>query len=81
MRIRGLSIVAAAALLTSVSAAYAKGPVTLTDGQLDKVTAGDAASETAFLLGLSTLELNGLLAVSNFFLNPLSLLVPRNPAI
>lgn len=34
-----LSLVAAAALLTSIGAANAKDPVRLTDGQLDKVTA------------------------------------------
>jgi hypothetical protein len=84
-----LSLVAATALLASVgaanaaenAAAKAKGPVTLTDNQLDTVTAGDAASQTAFLLSVSTAELNRLLAISNFtigFLNgvpqPLSLL-------
>ena len=77
-----LSVVAAAALFTSVGAAYAKGPVTLTDDQLDKVTAGNAA----FLLALSEAELNALLALSNFFLNPLSVIglpgvPPRNPAL
>jgi hypothetical protein len=40
--------------------------VTLTDGQLDKVTAGDAASQTAFLVGVSTVELNRLVSLSNF---------------
>ena len=84
-----LSLLAAAALLASVgaanaeenAAAKAKGPVTLTDNQLDTVTAGDAASQTAFLVATSTAELNRLLAISNFtigFLNgvpqPLSLL-------
>jgi hypothetical protein len=68
MRNKVLGVVAAAALLASVGVAYAKGPVTLTDGQLDKVTAGDAASQTAFLLGVSTNELNTLLTLSNFFL-------------
>ena len=77
-----LSVVAAAALLTSVGAAYAKGPVTLTDDQLDKVTAGNAA----FLLALSEAELNALLTLSNFFLNPLSVISlpgvpPHNPAL
>jgi hypothetical protein len=56
MHNKGLSVVAAVALLTSVGAAYAKGPVTLTDSQLDKVTAGDAASLTTFVVGISTLE-------------------------
>jgi hypothetical protein len=44
LRNKGLSVVAAVALLASVGAAYAKGPVTLTDSQLDKITAGDATS-------------------------------------
>jgi hypothetical protein len=44
MRNKCLGFLAAAALLTSVGAAYAKDPVTLTDGQLDKVTAGDAVT-------------------------------------
>jgi hypothetical protein len=68
-------------MLAENAAAKAKGPVTLTDNQLDTVTAGDAASQTAFLLSVSTAELNRLLAISNFtigFLNgvpqPLSLL-------
>jgi hypothetical protein len=50
MRSRVVGLVAAAALLASVgianaeenAAAKAKGPVTLTDNQLDKVTAGSA---------------------------------------
>jgi hypothetical protein len=75
-----LSLVAAAALLASVGAANAaenttakaKGPVTLTDNQLDTVTAGDAASQTAFLLATSTAELNNLLAISNFTIGFLS---------
>jgi hypothetical protein len=40
-----LSLVAAAALLVSVGAANAKDPVKLTDGQLDKVTAGASVSQ------------------------------------
>jgi hypothetical protein len=75
-----LSLVAAAALLASVgvanaaenAAAKAKGPVTLTDNQLDTVTAGDAASQTAFLLANSTATLNRLLAISNFTVSFLS---------
>jgi hypothetical protein len=39
-----LSLVAAAALLASGGVANAKGPLTLTDSQLDKVTAGAAAT-------------------------------------
>jgi hypothetical protein len=35
-----LSLVAAAALLASIGVANAKDPVKLSDGQLDKVTAG-----------------------------------------
>ena len=80
MRGKVLSLVAAATLLASVgaanaaenAAAKAKGPVTLTDNQLDTVTAGDAASQTAFLLATSTAELNNLLAISNFTIGFLS---------
>ena len=73
MRIKVLSVVAAAALLASVGVTHAKDPVTLTDGQLDKVTAGDSASsQTAALLADSTAELNNLLAISSFTLKFLS---------
>ena len=65
-----LGLVAAAALLASVgatnaaenTAAKAKGPVTLTDNQLDKVTAGAMAAD---ILAFSTAPLNNLLAISN----------------
>jgi cytochrome oxidase Cu insertion factor (SCO1/SenC/PrrC family) len=76
MRGNVLSLVAAAALLVSVAAANAadhattnaadhatakaKGPVTLTDNQLDTVTAGDAAS----LLALNYQVLNNLLTLN-----------------
>jgi hypothetical protein len=66
MRGKVLSWVAAAAVLVSVGAANApanaKGPVTLTDNQLDKVTAGATAAD---LLAFSTATLNNLLANSN----------------
>jgi hypothetical protein len=39
-----LYLVAAAALLASGGVANAKGPLTLTDSQLDKVTAGAAST-------------------------------------
>jgi hypothetical protein len=42
MRHKFFSLVAAAALLASVGAADAKGPVKLTDVQLDEATAGAA---------------------------------------
>ena len=75
-----LSLVAAAALLASVgvanaaenAAAKAKGPVTLTDNQLDTVTAGDAASQVAFLMAISTADVNRLTAISNFTIGFLS---------
>jgi hypothetical protein len=71
-----LSLVAAAALLASVDAANAaenaKGPVTLTDNQLDKVTAGAATNEVAFLTAISTADVNRLLAISNFTIGFLS---------
>ena len=56
-----VGLVAAVALLASVGIANAKGPVTLTDGQLDKITAGDSASST---LASSTALLNTLLAAN-----------------
>ena len=80
MRRRVVSLVAAAALLASVgaadaaenAAAKAKGPVTLTDNQLDTVTAGDAAS----LLALNYQVLNNLLTLNTNFLAFATLLTP-----
>jgi hypothetical protein len=60
MRGKVVGLVAGAALLASVGIANAKGPVTLTDGQLDKITAGDSAS----ILASSTQLLNTLVATS-----------------
>ena len=62
MRGKVVGLVAGAALLASVGItnADAKGPVTLTDGQLDKITAGDSAS----ILASSTQLLNTLVATS-----------------
>ena len=62
MRGKVVGLVAGAALLASVGItnANAKGPVTLTDGQLDKITAGDSAS----ILASSTQLLNSLVATS-----------------
>ena len=85
MRGNVLSLVAAVALLASVGAANAadhatsnaadyttakaKGPVKLTDNQLDTVTAGDAAS----LLALNYQVLNTLLTLNtNLLAFPLS---------
>jgi hypothetical protein len=62
------SLVAAAALLVSVGAAVAGGPVKLTDDQLDKATAGAATDDTSFLLGVSTAELGRLVALSDWTL-------------
>jgi hypothetical protein len=62
-----VGLVAAAALLASVGIANAKGPVTLTDGQLDKITAGD--SQTSATLAASTAQLNALLAANTAQLN------------
>jgi hypothetical protein len=62
-------LVAAAALVASIGAANAQGPVKLTDGQLDKATAGattNASNDTAYLVGISTTDLGRLLAVSNW---------------
>jgi hypothetical protein len=56
-----VGLVAAAALLASVGTANAKGPVKLTDGQLDNITAGASASST---LASSTALLNTLVAAN-----------------
>ena len=56
-----VGLVAAVALVASVGIANAKGPVTLTDGQLDKITAGASASS---INASATQELNTLVAVS-----------------
>ena len=86
-----LSLVAAAALLASVgrakaadhATANAKGPVKLTDNQLDNVTAGAATNQVAFLMAISAADVSRLTAISNFtlgFLNgvpqPLPALTP-----
>jgi hypothetical protein len=71
-----LSLVAAAGLLASVgvanaadhATANAKGPVNLTDNQLDKVTAGAATNEVAFLTAISAIDVSRLTAISNFTL-------------
>ena len=44
MRSSVVGLLAAAALLTSVGMANAEGPLKLTDGQLDNVTAGSAGA-------------------------------------
>ena len=67
-----VGLVPAAALLASVGIANAKGPVTLTDGQLDKITAGASQTSTSVsatqqlntLLALNTQTLNNLLALN-----------------
>jgi hypothetical protein len=61
MRGKVVGLVAGAALLASVGMANAKGPVKLTDGQLDKITAGASASST---LASSTALLNTLVAAN-----------------
>jgi hypothetical protein len=76
MRSKAVGLVAAAALLASVgianaadhATANAKGPVKLTDNQLDKVTAGDATSQVAFLTAISAGDVSRLTAISNFTL-------------
>ena len=70
MRSRVVGLVAAAALVASVGIANAadnatanvKGPVKLTDNQLDKVTAGATA---AGILANSTAALNSIVANAN----------------
>jgi hypothetical protein len=61
-----VGLVAAVALLASVGIANAKGPVKLTDGQLDKVTAGASASS---INASATQQLNSLLAANTLQLN------------
>jgi hypothetical protein len=69
-----VGLVAAVALLASVGIANAKGPVKLTDVQLDKITAGDtqtsvnvaATQELNTLIAISTQTVNNLTALSNF---------------
>jgi hypothetical protein len=70
-----VGLVAAAALLASVGIANAKGPVELTDVQLDKITAGASATsvnaaataQLNTLLAANTQQLNNQLAIFNFF--------------
>jgi hypothetical protein len=66
MRSKFVGLVAAAALLASVGIANAKAPVKLTDGQLDKVTAGASASS---INASATQQLNSLLAANTQQLN------------
>jgi hypothetical protein len=84
-----LSLVAAAALLASVgaanaaenAAAKAKGPVKLTDNQLDNVTAGAATNQVAFLMAISAADVSRLTAISNFTLGFLSGVPQPLPAL
>jgi predicted small lipoprotein YifL len=72
-----LSVVAAAALLTSIGAAYAKGPVTLTDDQLDKITAGTATgvlNPLTYWIEVSQVELA-------LYLGTVFHIPPYNPAL
>jgi hypothetical protein len=72
-----VGLVAAVALLASVGMANAKGPVTLTDGQLDKITAGASASSinasSAQLLNtLVTTSTNTVVALNSLTTNGLN---------
>ena len=72
-----VGLVAAVALLASVGIANAKGPVTLTDGQLDKITAGASASSinassTQLLNTLVTVSTNTVVALNGFTTNSLN---------
>jgi hypothetical protein len=72
-----VGLVAAVALLASVGIANAKGPVTLTDGQLDKITAGASASSinassTQLLNTLVTVSTNTVVALNAFTTNGLN---------
>ena len=61
-----LSIVAAAALLVSAGAANAKDPVKLTNGQLDKVTAGARVSQIPVNAALLANGAGGLGGINQF---------------
>jgi hypothetical protein len=72
-----VGLVAAVALLASVGIANAKGPVTLTDSQLDKITAGDSASSinassTQLLNTLVATSTNTVVALNGFTTNSLN---------
>jgi hypothetical protein len=69
-----VGLVAAAALLASVGIANAKGPVKLTDDQLDKITAGASASSinassTQLLNSLVTASTNTVVALNTLTTN------------
>jgi hypothetical protein len=59
MRSNVVGLVAAAALLASVGIANAKSPVKLTEGQLDKITAGGSASLAASVATTAALNYAG----------------------
>jgi hypothetical protein len=63
MRRMVFSLVAAAALVASVGAADAQGPVTLTDVQLDKATAGSAYTAALSYAGAVNTAVGANLAV------------------
>jgi hypothetical protein len=72
-----VGLVAAVALLASVGIANAKGPVKLTDGQLDKITAGASAasinaSSTQLLNTLVATSTNTVVALNAFTTNTLN---------
>jgi hypothetical protein len=54
MRSNVVGLVAAAALLASVGIANAKSPVTLTDGQLDGITAGASLTSASLAASVAT---------------------------
>jgi hypothetical protein len=61
-----LGIVAAAALLVSIGAANAKDPIKLTNGQLDKVTAGATNNQIPVNAALFANGTNGRGGVNQF---------------
>jgi hypothetical protein len=65
MHSKVVGLVAAAALLASVGIANAEGPVTLTDGQLDKITAGATQTSASVAANAAaTATLNYVVAVN-----------------
>jgi len=79
MRSKVVGFVAAAALLASVGVANAKAPVKLTDGQLDKVTAG-ATETSGYMGGNAAAYMMPANVTANVAANPAAMAALRNLA-
>jgi hypothetical protein len=69
MRSKVVGLVAAAALSASVGIANTKGPVKLTDGQLDKVTAGATQTSANLAGNVTATHLQGNVSGNQLFSN------------